>query len=143
MGDITSANSSFALRVAQVFAVPQLIQGYAADDAFTQEKYQLAETRMGVDGLLSAGFTPSEKRITVNLQPDSTALAAFLRWASACEQAKTSFVGGATILYPSINLGFTLGTLFFTETQGMPSAKRIIDVFSVDLKYQDLTPFPI
>jgi H+/Cl- antiporter ClcA len=143
MGDITSANSSFVLTVAQVFAVPQILQGYGADDAFTQEKYQLAETRMGVDGILSGGYTPTPKRLTVNLQPDSVALATFLRWAQSVVAAKTSFTGKATILYPSVSLGFTLGTIFFEQTQGMPSAKKILDTFSVDLVYQDLTSFPI
>jgi hypothetical protein len=93
MGTITSANSSFALVVPDVFAVPQLLQGYAADDAFTQEAFDLTETRMGVDGKLSGGYTPSPKRLTVMLQPDSIALDVFLNWKAAIEAAKETFPG--------------------------------------------------
>jgi hypothetical protein len=143
MGTITSANSSFALVVPDVFAVPQLLQGYAADDAFTQEAFDLVETRMGVDGILSGGFTPSAKRITVMLQPDSVALNVFLQWKAAMEAAKEAFNGSSTILYPSISLGFQLGTLFFTNSQGLPSAKKVIEPFPAILTYQDLTAFPI
>ena len=52
MSTITSANASVVLTVPDVFAVPQIIAGFAADDAFTQEAADLAETRMGVDGNL-------------------------------------------------------------------------------------------
>jgi hypothetical protein len=144
MGTITSANSSFALVVPSVFGtIPQLLQGYAADDAFTQEAFDLAETRMGVDGVLSAGYTPSPKRITVMLQPDSIALNVFLTWALAITAAKEQFAATGNILYPSISLGFKLGTVFFKNSQGLPSAKKVIDPFPAVLEYQDLTSFPI
>lgn len=143
MGTITSANSSFALVVSDVFAVPQLLQGYAADDAFTQEAFDLTETRMGVDGKLSGGYTPSPKRLTVMLQPDSIALDVFLNWKAAIEAAKETFIGSATILYPSISKGFELGVIFFKNSQGMPSAKKVLEPFPAVLEYQDLTAFPI
>jgi hypothetical protein len=143
MGTITSANSSFALVVPDVFPVPQLLQGYAADDAFTQEAFDLVETRMGVDGILSGGFTPSPKRITVMLQPDSIALNVFLLWKAAMESAKEALIGSSTILYPSISYGFQLGTIFFTNSQGLPSAKKVLEPYPAILTYQDLTSFPI
>jgi len=143
MGTITSANSSFALRVPAVFVTPQILQGYAADDAFTQEAFDLAETRMGVDGILSAGYTPSAKRLTVMLQPDSIALDVFLTWKAAIEAAKEQFPGGAIIAMPSISKVFTLGTIFFKNSQGMPSAKKVLEPFPAILEYQDLTAAPI
>lgn len=143
MGTITSANSSFVLTVPDVFPLPQILQGYAADDAFTQEAFDLTETRMGVDGILSGGYTPTPKRITVMLQPDSIALAVFLNWKAAIEAAKETFIGTGNILYPSISLGFTLGTVFFKNSQGLPSAKKVLEPFPAVLEYQDLTSFPI
>lgn len=144
MATITSANSSFALVVPRVFgAIPQLLQGYAADDAFTQEAFDITETRMGVDGILSGGYTPSPKRLTVMLQPDSIALTVFLTWAQAIAAAKETFTGTGNVLYPSIGFGFKFGTVFFKNSQGMPSAKKVIEPFPAVLEYQDLTSFPI
>lgn len=143
MGTITSANSSFILTVRDVFPLPQILQGYAADDAFTQEAFDLTETRMGVDGILSGGYTPSPKRITVMLQPDSIALDVFLNWKAANEAAKETLVGSAVIALPSISKGFTLGTIFFKNSQGMPSAKKVLEPFPAILEYQDLTAAPI
>ena len=57
MGTITSANAQVMLNVPGVFPTPVQLAGFAADDAFTQDAYDVAETRMGVDGVLSAGFT--------------------------------------------------------------------------------------
>lgn len=143
MGTITSANSSFVLVVPRVFPIPQILQGYAADDAFTQEAFDLTEVRMGVDAILSGGFVPSPKQITVMLQPDSIALDVFLNWKAAMEAAKETFIATGNILYPSISKGFTLGTVFFKNSQGMPSAKKVLEPFPAVLAYQDLTAFPI
>ena len=143
MATITSANSSFILRVAGVFLTPQIIQGYAADDAFTQEAFDLTETRMGVDGNLSGGYTPSPKRLTVMLMPDSIALDTFLVWKAAIEAAKETFPGSAVVEYPSISKVFTFGKVFFKNTSGMPSAKKVLDPFAAVLEYQDLTSAPI
>lgn len=143
MSTITAANSSFALTVPDVFPVPQLLQGYAADDAFTQEAFDLTETRMGVDGVLSGGYTPSPKRLTVMLQPDSIALDVFLNWKAAIEANKETLIGNAVIAMPSIGKAFTLGKIFFKNSQGMPTAKKVLEPFPAVLEYQDLTAAPI
>lgn len=143
MATITSANSSFILRVPDVFVTPQLIQGYAADDAFTQEAFDLTETRMGVDGNLSGGYVPSPKKLTIMLMPDSIALDTFIVWASAMDAAKETFIGGAIIEYPSISKVFTLGKIFFKNSSGMPSAKKVLEPFAAVLEYQNLTSAPI
>lgn len=143
MGTITSANSSFALRVPGVFFVPQLIEGYAADDAFTQEAYEVVETRMGVDGNLSGGYVPSPKKLTVMLMPDSNALDTFILWAQAHDQGREAIIGGALITYPAISKVFTLGKIFLTNWSGMPSSKKVMEPVSAVLTYQNLTGAPI
>ena len=58
MATLTSANSAFSLQIANLYPVPQSIQGYAADDAFAVDDVEPVETVMGVDGKLSGGYTP-------------------------------------------------------------------------------------
>lgn len=143
MATITGANSSFWLRVPGVFLTPQLIQGYAADDAFTQEAFDLTETRMGADGILSGGYIPSPKRLSVMLMPNSVALDSFLIWKASMEAAKETFPGGAVIAYPSISKAFTFGNMFFKNTAAMPSFKKVLEPVVAVLEYQDLTSAPI
>ncbi len=143
MATITGANSSFVLRVPGVFFTPQIIQGYAADDAFTQEAFDLTETRMGADGNLSGGYVPSPKRLTIALMPDSIALDTFLIWKAAIEAAKETFPGSAIIALPSINKAFTFGKVFFKNTGAMPSFKKVLEPVAAIVEYQDLTSAPI
>lgn len=143
MGTITSANSSVILTNSRVFITPQILQGYAADDAFTQESFELVETRMGVDGILSGGYVPSPKRLTIMLQPDSIALIVFLNWKAAQEAQKEALPGSFSIAMPSISLGFQLGNVFFTNSQGMPSAKKVLEPFPAIMTYESLIAAPI
>ncbi len=58
MATLTSANSVLMLTVGGVFSVPQKIEGYASDSAFTFDAAKPAQVTMGVDGRMSAGYVP-------------------------------------------------------------------------------------
>ena len=77
MATITSANSVLTLAVNGLFPVPQVIQGYAVDDAFEGEAVQQAEILMGVDGVLSAGKVFVPYKMTIHLQADSPSVFLF------------------------------------------------------------------
>lgn len=143
MGEITSANAIFTLNVPGVFPSGVTIQGYAADDAFTQAAFDVAETRMGVDGILSAGYTPSPKPLDITLQPDSPSWPFFLQWKLAEEATKSKFVGAVTIDLPAIGFSFDFGTVWLKNLQGMPSAKKVLDPVPIKLEAQDLTFSPL
>ena len=145
MGTITSANVTVWLTVPDEFGSAQLIDGFAADDAFTQEAADLAETRMGVDAKLSGGYTPSVKRWTVALMPDSPALAVFETWKAAIEAAEDQFPDGSglAITMPSIGKAYAMNRLFFKNSSMMPSAKKVLDPFLAIIEYQDLAVTPL
>ena len=69
MLDITSANATVALSVGGLFSVN--LENFSADSSFTSDTVQAAETRMGVDGHMAAGFTPAIKTVTINLEAGS------------------------------------------------------------------------
>ena len=69
MLDITSANATVALSVGGLFSVN--LENFSADSSFTSDTVQAAETRMGVDGHMAAGFTPAIKTVTINLDAGS------------------------------------------------------------------------
>ena len=74
MATITAANSKFALSITNLYMSPQLLQGYATDDAFTTDTPDLAETVMGVDGHLSAGYVFNAVNMTISIMPDSPSI---------------------------------------------------------------------
>ena len=87
MATITSANSVLTLAVNGLFPVPQVIQGYAVDDAFEGEAVQQAEILMGVDGVLSAGKVFVPYKMTIHLQADSPSIFLFDAWRNAQDAA--------------------------------------------------------
>ena len=60
---MTTANSALTLQIDGLYPVPQSIQGYAVDEAFALDSLKKIETLMGVDGKLSAGFTPGNHSV--------------------------------------------------------------------------------
>lgn len=141
--DITSANSQFILTVPGVFPTPQVIQGYAADDAFTQEAFDLMETRMGVDAILSGGYTPTPKRLSVMLQPDSPSFDVFSVWRQEIESQQAALVASATIVLPSIGKVFTFTKGFLKNLQAMPSAKKVLDPVPFIIEWESISQLPI
>lgn len=144
MGEITSSNVQVFVTVAGVFGAgnPQQLQGFAADDAFTAEAFDVAETRMGVDGILSAGYTPSVKRWTVTLQPDSPDVAVFDAWYLNQAALKQMFVGGITIDYPALSKTYDLSTCWLKNYKPMGDAKKVIDPQTFTIEYQDVVASP-
>lgn len=60
--NITSANATAVMIINDLFPVGFAVEGFATDQAINQDEETLAVTRMGVDGKLSAGYTPSKRR---------------------------------------------------------------------------------
>lgn len=145
MATITSANASVILTVPLVFTLPQVILGFAADDAFTQDPADLAETRMGVDGNLSGGYTPSVKKFSIALMPDSPSLTSFETWKAAIEAAKDQLPAGSNfvVTLPAIGKAYLLNKLFFKNSSMMPSAKKVLEPFIAQIEYQDLIVTPL
>ena len=113
MSTITSANSSLAIAVANLYTSPQTISGFAADDMFTADALDMAEVVMGADGTLSSGFVFNPVPMTITIMPTSPSLPIFENWASAQRTAREVYVASATIVMPGIRRKYTLknGTL--------------------------------
>jgi len=91
MSTLTTANSSLYLTIVGVFNTPVKIQGYATDDAFAISELTNAETFIGVDGKLSAGFTPFIVPLSISLQADSASNAVFDAWIAAESATKDKY----------------------------------------------------
>lgn len=143
MGTITSANSSLILSVGAVFPVDVPIQGYAADDAFSHASFAVTERKMGVDGILSAGFVPSPKGLEISLQADSPSIDVFDAWLQAHFSLREALRGDVIIAMPSIGKVFTFSSGWFADGQGMPSGKKVLEPQKYMLEFQDLFIAPL
>ena len=123
---ITSANSVFTIVIPGLFPAPVQLQGYASDKAFTSEAIDLAEVQMGVDGRMTAGFTPNPTKQTVTLQADSPSKDIFTALIQAMKTAREVFYISGSIALPSTGESFTLTRGVLTNTKQIPDAQKVL-----------------
>ncbi len=123
---ITSANSVFTLVVAGLFPAPVQLQGYSSDRAFTTDALELAEVQMGVDGRMTAGYTPNPTKQTITLQADSPSKDFFTALIQAMKTAREVFYISGSIALPSTGESFTLTRGILTTGKQIPDAQKVL-----------------
>ncbi|MGS1010126.1 phage tail fiber protein [Achromobacter anxifer] len=140
MATLTSANSVLMLAVSGVFPVPQKIEGYASDNAFTFDAAQPAQVTMGVDGRMSAGYVPVPRVQTITIQPDSPSMRVFEIWMAAGETAREVFYANGTLSLPSIDRKYTLTRGVLTRIPPAPDAKAMLQPMAFQITWQNVSP---
>lgn len=143
MSTLTSANSVLMLGVTNLFNIPVQIQGFAADDAFTIGDVESAETVMGVDARLSAGWIPQIKSIEIMLQADSASNDFFDALAEAEDVAQEKYEINGSILIPGISRLFTLTRGFQKGLSVMPAAKKILQPRKFTIDFEKISRAPV
>lgn len=126
MATITSANAAYSLAVANLYVVPQKIQGFAADDMFVTEAVDAAEIVMGADGKLSAGFIFVPVPQTITIMADSPSLKIFEQWRQAQVTARDVYRCNAVIQLPAIGRKYTLSNGVLTSATAIPGARKTL-----------------
>jgi hypothetical protein len=142
MRTLTSANSSFALAVVPAIPAPQLLKGYATDDTFMVGAVEEAQTLMGVDGKLSAGFVFNPFKMTITLQGDSESNDLFSIWSMYQRVTKEVAVASATIILPSISKKYICSKGFLTSKTPFPDAKKILQPRRYEITWELIVEAP-
>lgn len=140
MATLTSANSVLMLGVGGIFPVPQKIEGYSSDNAFTFDAASPAQVTMGVDGRMSASYVPVPRVQTISIQPDSPSMRIFEIWMAASEAAREVFYANGTLNVPSIDRKYTLTRGVLTQIPPAPSAKAFLQPMAFQITWQNVSP---
>jgi hypothetical protein len=143
MATITAANAVFMISVTSLFPTPQQLHGFAADDVFSHALVAPVETLMGVDGILSGGWTPQPKVQTIALQADSPSNLVFDTWYNAQEQAREAYIANAHITLASIGRTFYCVQGFLTNFPPMTDARRVLQPRRFTITWQSITGAPL
>ena len=135
---LTSANSIFTILAAGIFPIPQTLSGYAVDKAFAADALTLAETKMGVDGKLSAGYTPSPVKMSITLQADSDSNTIFMVLTQAIKTTREIFPITAHITLPGTGEVFTCNRGFLTVSKQMPDANKILGEKEYEIVFESV-----
>jgi hypothetical protein len=150
---ITSTNSSLhiAPRLAGAFSglLPALagagfpVQGYASDDAFTFDAVDSAEARMGVDGIMSAGYLPRMNKQAITLQADSPSIAAFEALIGAQDTLREVILLDGILTLPATGRSYALVKGVLTRLTPVPPAKKVLEPVSYEITWNLVQPAPV
>lgn len=133
--ELTVANSVFVLGVTGLFDVPQLLQGFVADNPFSQDDVTIAETVMTMEGNLSAGYTPSSIMQTITILPDSPSAQFFSDWVQASKTDSTLFRCYGNLTIPGLQANYTLTSGVLKTAPIIPSAGKILKPLSFKIEW--------
>jgi hypothetical protein len=142
MSTLTSANSVVALSIANLYNTPQIMQGYAADDAFAADEVAPTEAVMGVDGKLSAGWTPQPTQLHIMLQADSVSNQIFDDWYAAQKSSRDVYVASGTIALSGTNQKYTMRKGYLTSYTPMPGNKKILQPRKYVITFEEMSAAP-
>lgn len=137
---ITSANSILTLVVVGLFPVPVQIQGYATDKAFAMEALAFAEVLMGVDGRMTAGYTPNPSVQGITLQADSPSKTFFNALIAATKTAREIFYLSGTLTLPSTGESFTMTRGVLTKGKQIPDGQKVLQPQDYEITWESVNP---
>jgi hypothetical protein len=140
MGNITSANSIYTINIPNVLSAPVQLQGFSADDIFDTDPLEAAETLMGVDGVLSAGFVFVPVNQKISLQADSLSNSVFDAWWTQEQANKTKYPASGQIILSSIGSKWTMSQGFLTMYPVIPNAGRVLRPRQFAIRWQSAFP---
>ncbi|CAI1823478.1 Uncharacterised protein [Serratia quinivorans] len=139
---ITSADSTYALSVTNLYPTAQVLQGYAADAMFAVSDTDYAVTVRGADGKLSAGFVFGQYIQTITIMPDSPSREIFETWAQTSRTAIAVFRCNATVIMPAIGRKFTLTNGVLLRSRLHPDANRVLQQIPYQIEWESVTSEP-
>ncbi len=135
---ITSSNSVFTLVIPGLFPVPVQLSGYHTDKAFTTEALDMAEVSVGVDGRMTAGYTPNPVKQTITLQADSPSKDLFTVLVQATKTAREVFWLSGTISLPSTGESFSLTRGILSKAKQIPDAQKVLQPVEYEITWENV-----
>lgn len=136
--DITSANSTSVMVVEELYPSGFMWEQYATDSAVTQGDDTVAETRMGVDGKMVAGYTPSIKSLTATFEASSPAIPYLETLYQASQQNRRTYKVHLTITLPSIGKTFKYTNGVLKTAKPLPDLKKVLDPQSFAFDFEKM-----
>lgn len=143
MPSITSTNSVLVLGVKSVFPVPQHLQGFATDDAYSIENVEVAEVVLGVDGIMSSGYIPQIKTMNISLQADSASNGFFEAWYANQEANREIYQAFGVVTQESVGRIYTLTNGVLSNYSPLAEAKKTLGARKFQIKWNMVLGAPV
>jgi hypothetical protein len=140
---LTAADVLITLSVAEVFGAPFTLHGFATDDVYDMPEIDVAETAMGVDGRLSAGFVFRPVTQAYMLQADSLSIDQFETIYAQQQQNRSvyAFTGITTLL--AVGKQYAMNRGFLRNYSPAAAGKRILQPRRFGIEWESVLPQPV
>lgn len=139
MVDITAANAVLTLVVPGLFPSGVQLQQFAADDVYDLDEIDSVETVMGVDGVLSGGWTWKPQPQSIMLMANSPSNQVFDTINAQQKAGNTTYPMSGVLILPAIGLKFIQTNGFLTGYK-LPGAKKLIGSRRFRITWNDVSP---
>jgi hypothetical protein len=139
---ITSANTNAQL-VNSLFPAGLKFENFAVDNAWTQELIQQIEARMGVDGYISFGYTPSPKPISFQFQPNSPTVDRLDYLVQIQDLMQEAIVSQLVINLKSIKKIVTLTNGACVTNKLLPNGAKVLEPMQYDFIFESVNVAPM
>jgi hypothetical protein len=143
MGSLTSANVVIMLTIPRVFNQPQQLQQFTVDDVADVDSLTVAQTEMGVDGILSAGFVYEAVKYTYSIQANSPSCFVFDQWQAAQYATQDVFEANGLMILKSIGTKWNWTRGFLTDWKPAPDIKKTLKERKFGITWQSVSPQPV
>lgn len=124
---ITAADANIFLTCETLYPSGIRIQNFSADLAVGTDDVTFAETRMGVDGHLAAGYTPNPVNVNISLEANSPSRSQLEHIAQASNLNKTVYECDLLVSIPATGETYTFSKGYMTSGHIMPDVKKTLD----------------
>lgn len=139
---LTAASAIITLNVPGVTPGPVQLQGFSADSIYDIGEINAAETSMGIDGKLSAGFVFEPTSQGIELQGDSDSNAVFDQWYLASKQNVRVFYASGTIYLHATQTSYDLSRGVLKTYKPAPDGKKMLSPRKHTIVWESCTPSP-
>ena len=140
MGSITAANAVVTLTIPGVYSSPQQLQGFDVDDVFDIDAVDVAETKIGVDGIMSSGYIFFITPWTVALQADSPSISLFETWLATQKAAGILYPANGLVTLQATGQKYTMTNGVLKNMKQMTPAKKVLQPRQFKIDWQRIDP---
>lgn len=127
LGNITSANAVIVMTVEDLYPAGVQLQQFATDQAMDSDDHEYAQSRMGVDGNLAAGYVPNPWTVNIMLEASSPSLAVMQTLAQAMRTNRRTYEISLTVTIPALKQVHTFRSGVLTSGKDLPAVKKTLD----------------
>lgn len=139
MNNITSANATAYMVVKDLYPAGFPLNNFSTDQAVDQAEDTIAETRMGVDGYMAAGYTPSIKAVTLQFEAASPSVQFLNNLYLASQKNRRTYETTLVINVPAVGKTYTYTGGVLKTGKALPALKRTLDPVSYGFDFEKMT----